>query len=348
MSLETYLKYQLAVYCVAVSVALVLLGVVALGGAGYVYSNPPVEEIPSREVDAQEFSTNVETSAVVVNETVLYAEGETVSDQPVYFTDTMPVLRLGAVASVPDDRPVDVSHRLVVHQRATFQNEVFWEQREVLAEEEATVSDGTFRVNTTVNTSAVRERSATIRDVLGSIGSLSSELRLETTYATESTRDGVYEGQLSAASELSSNENGYWLEDPLSASQTESETVSGDVRQLSPNVPLAATLGLGGVVAFVLAGLVWFWGSRRADVYELEIQIERSRYSEWISEGELPMDHDKQFVYINTLTDLVDIAIDTNKRVIYDADVETYSVVDDDIIYYHAVDPRSVSSWLDL
>lgn len=42
----------------------------------------------------------------------------------------------------------------------------------------------------------------------------------------------------------------------------------------------------------------------------------------------------------------VDIAIDTNKRVIYDTDVEAYSVLDGEVVYYHAAEPQSVTSWL--
>jgi hypothetical protein len=41
-------------------------------------------------------------------------------------------------------------------------------------------------------------------------------------------------------------------------------------------------------------------------------------------------------VYVSHLADLVDVAIDTNKRVIYDAAEKMFFVIDDPILYYHS------------
>jgi hypothetical protein len=98
----------------------------------------------------------------------------------------------------------------------------------------------------------------------------------------------------------------------------------------------------------VLSGVFTYWSSRKVDIEELKMQIDRAQFSEWISEGDFPSGQNRQYVYIESLEDLVDVAIDVNKRVIYDPEIETYAVPDGDIVYYHAVDPQAVSSWLDL
>jgi hypothetical protein len=53
-------------------------------------------------------------------------------------------------------------------------------------------------------------------------------------------------------------------------------------------------------------------------------------------------------VTINSLEDLVDIAIDCNKRVIFDDSLEVYAVADGDIVYYYSENNQRLDSWLDL
>jgi hypothetical protein len=75
--------------------------------------------------------------------------------------------------------------------------------------------------------------------------------------------------------------------------------------------------------------------------------VYRERYAEWISNGEFPTDTDKRYVTISSLEDLVDIAIDSNKRVIYDETLDAYGVADGDIVYYYG-DEGDIDSWLDM
>ena len=348
MSVTDRAKHQVALYGRTVSVVFFLVGLLALGGAVYVYMTPPVEEIPPQQTDVQNFETGVQHSAVVVNSTEIYEEGQRLENQPRYFFGATPILNLSAVAAVPDDRPVTVSHRLVLSVRATADEQPLFERRRVLATGEETVEDGRLVVNTTVNASDVRQEANRIQDEVGGLGSISTQLVLETTYETESTQGDTYAGELTSTSTVQFADEGYWLAGNLSASATESTTVGGGVRQQDPDVALVGGLGLLGLAALALGGLFTYWSSRRVDLQELKMRIDRSQYSEWISEGDFPSGQGKQYVYIESLEDLVDVAIDTNKRVIYDPEIETYAVADGAMIYYHAADPRSVSSWLDL
>ena len=346
MSTSTRIKYQVAVYGTVGGAVLVVLGIAAIAAGGYVYMNPPTEEISPQETDVQEFATSVEHSAEVVNSTPLYESSETLENQPVYFINATPTLRLEAVATVPDDRPVNVSHRLVVHREIRFQDTTFWDEEVPLATDRAVVEDGQLRVEAELDPSSVSRRTSELDSVVSNVGSISTSLRLRTTYETESTGGEPYEGELTARSGLRITDRAYWLESGLQASSTESQTTGGTVRQQPPNLSLVGLLGAAGIV-LIFGGIgLGYWSSQTADVRELEEAVYRSRYDEWISEGDFPTDAGKQYVYINSLEDLVDIAIDTGKRVIHDPELEAYGVVDEDIVYYHASDPTTIDSWV--
>lgn len=348
MSVGDRAKHQVALYGRTVAVVFLLAGLLAMGGAVYIYLTPGEEQIPPQQTDVRDFETSVEHSAIVLNGTGIYEEGQRLENQPRYFFRATPILNLSAVATVPDDRPVTVSTRMAVVLRATVDGQTLFERRRVLATEEGTVRDGRFVVNTTMNASRVRQESNEFNNEVGTLASVTTELSFRTSYETESTQGDTYAGNLSATSTVNFADQGYWLAGNLSASATESTEVGGGVRQQDPDMTLVGGLGGLGLVAVVFSGLFTYWNSRKVDLQELEMKIDRAQYSEWISEGDFPTGEGRQFVYIESLEDLVDVAIDVNKRVIYDPDIETYAVPDDDIVYYHAVDPRSVSSWLDL
>jgi hypothetical protein len=94
---------------------------------------------------------------------------------------------------------------------------------------------------------------------------------------------------------------------------------------------------IGGVVALGLGlAVAGLWFTRLRDVGEdLDRQIQHQRYVEWISEGTLDVVDTDEGISVSTVEDLVDVAIDTDKRVIYDPERELYAVVDDKTIYYH-------------
>lgn len=346
MSTADRIKYQVAVYGTIVGAVLVVLGLAAIGAGGYVYMNPPTEEIPPQETDVQEFATSIQHSAEVTEPTPLYDPPATVENQPVYFINGTPNLRLEAVADLPDDRPVNVSHDLTLYREVSFQETTFWDERETLAVDSAVVEDGQLRVETELDIPAVARRNAEIRELVDGVGSVSTGIRLRTVYETDSAGGETYRGELTTQSELEITERAYWFASGLEATGTEREITEGTVREQPPNFSLVGAFGGLGIVLIGGGFGMAFWSSRTADIRGLEEQVYRARYDEWISEGEFPTDAGKQYVYINSLEDLVDIAIDTGKRVIHDSELETYAVVDDDLVYYHASDPTTIDSWV--
>lgn len=346
MSTSARIKRQLAVSGRALGAVVVVLGIAAIAAGGYVYTTPPTEEVPSQRIDVQEFETEIEHSADIVEPTPLYRPPGTVRNQPVYFLNGTPELRITVNATVPDDRAVTVQHNLTVYREATFRETTFFEEETTRINRTETTEDGLVQAQTTLDIPAVAERTAEVRNAITGTGTVTTGIRLRTSYEAPSTEGGTYQGTLTTESEFELTERAYWLaSSDLAASQTESRTTEPRVNEQSPNVPVVVALVVAGLGA-VAGGVRLASWSRTVDVEALETEVHRSQYDEWISEGDFPTDAGKQYVYINSLEDLVDIAIDTGKRVIYDDELDTYGVLDGDMVYYHATDATTIDSWV--
>jgi len=98
---------------------------------------------------------------------------------------------------------------------------------------------------------------------------------------------------------------------------------------------LAGGLGLG---LLVVAGIVAVSYRRGFDRQRLEQRVHELRYSEWISTGSIPDAFTETTISIDSLEGLVDVAIDTDNRVIHDGDHNVYVVVSGSAVYYYSPD----------
>lgn len=342
----TRLKYQVGRLGLLLVIGVLVLGLLLIAGAGMVYSTTPPPEERTQEIDRQTFETAVDTSAVVTGSSTLYPQEAELQNQPVYFINATPTLTLTAVTTVPENQAVTVSHQIVLTQEARFNDQRFWNRSQLLLRDERTVQDGEFRTETTIDVDELVEETAEIGEETALAGALSSELQLETTYETELEDGHVYEGTLTAPTAFEFGEGIYWLEDDLAAETTESRQETEEIPQ-EPDVTLATVLGLLGVTAVGLAVSLWVKRPTQEELDQLELELTRQQHQEWISNGEFPTNPDKQYVYLDSLDDLVDAAIDTNKRVIYDTELDAYGVVDADLVYYHATDRTIIDTWLE-
>lgn len=85
-----------------------------------------------------------------------------------------------------------------------------------------------------------------------------------------------------------------------------------------------------GVALVALIALVALLATGRKEGQE----VDAAKFKDWISFGAYPSgDWDKE-VYIPHLKDLVDIAIDSHKRVVYDTSKDVFFVIDGRVLYY--------------
>lgn len=319
--------------------ALLLVGVVAIVSAtGGVASESPAQQL-TVETDSMTVDTTLSTEATVIGNTSLYNQSETLADMPVYLRSATPEVRLIAVTTTPADRTVSVTQQLVLDLSATRNGEVFWRDSKTLAIDSQTVTDGTARTAVTLDVQQLaREQLATVTAEAGDIGTIEAQVSAVAMYDTD-----TYSGRTTATSPLRITDRAYELETPQQDQQTNSTTVQQAAAGGSTSGGLFGTLGrvsagdvgtaLGGLVAIGLAVGVWLTRTRIVDFDAFSRQYERVRYAEWISRGTIPATGKYVRVPVETLLDLVDIAIDSEKRVIHDTSKDIYAVVDGNLMY---------------
>lgn len=349
MSVLTRIKYYSALYADTVGIVLVILAIVSTGVAGYTYLNPPVEQIPPEEVDVQDFEATIDHSAVVSNSsnniTQIYNESEVLRNHPVYYRDSMPELTISMKADVPDDRPVNISYQLVVRHSATFEGDQFYQDEEIITSEQTRVEDGEFVSNTSIRISELEELLSGPQQAIIA-GSLSSQLEFELAYMSPAQGGGMYEGQLSSPLQPEISNQAYSFPSDISAEQTERQTTQPQTRELPPNLQRVGIFVIIGLLLGAAGVTITRWSTSDINIEQLETRITEQKHEPWISEGEFPTDTDSQYVYIPTLQDLVDIAIDSNKRVLYDSDFESYAVVDESVVYYYGSKPKIIKNFV--
>ncbi|ATW87672.1 hypothetical protein halTADL_0876 [Halohasta litchfieldiae] len=337
------LKLLVAKNGLVLAAVCVVVGLLLFAGAGQVYTSPAVVQPEPQEVDRFDIDLRLSETAVVQTENPLYEQGTRIQ-KPVYFANITPELTLSVVVDTNSDRDVDIDQRLVLSERATRSGSELWSRERVVTTNEETITDGRSRTNITLDVNSLAENQQDVAEIISSVSSINTQLRLETSYETEPVNGESYAGQLQLSLTPSSTDNAYWLSGSRSDSDTETRLSQPDPVQQPPNYVRVLLLVLGGCGMLGLGGVVVV-KSRGLDPQELQIEVYNEEYSEWISKGELVVDPDRQYVYVNSLGDLVDIGIDADKRVIHDTDLKAFVVVDNDLIYYFAREPTNIELW---
>jgi hypothetical protein len=335
-------KYLVVEYGTVIAAALALVGVIALGGAWT--AAQPTETVDRVPVYQEDVSTAVDTSAVVTGNTTLYEEGETLRNKPVYLFRATPNLTLAVNTSLEADRPADVTHRLIVRFRATRGDRTFWQHTRTYLNETRRTGNGTVSTTDTVNVSAIRTEAARFRQEVGSAGSFHVDVLLNVSYRVRESP--TYGGSMTASAPLVMDSESYLLDGDLGASATE-ESFATQRTTSDPDV--AGYLGFAVVGLLALAAAAGTVLVRRdIDADDIRTRVSRNRYREWISRGEIPTGTSKRYVRIDSLEDIVDIGIDSNKRVIWNEDYDIYAVVDGDVVYYYSAGATDIGEWLNL
>ncbi len=306
------------------TIALVLVGVLALVATGWVVATPSTTTT-TQTVDQETVSTEVSTTAVVI-EDGLWTEGEVLENSPVYMLSSTPELTVTPETDVPTD-DATVVHDVQIRHEATRDGSVFWDDVDHQSRTDATVSEGSATSETTINVTEIADQQREIeRDVSG-VGDVQTSIEVTVEYDTGSYTD---EQELSTLLRMTSE--AYWLDESMAASTDHSETAQIDVQE-SPNPVATGGLLLLAVLGFGGAALVRT--REPMDVTAARRAIHENRYAEWISRGSLPMWVGDYHVSLDTLEDVVDVAIDTNERVVHDTQRDLFAVVNGNVVYYY-------------
>lgn len=315
-----------------IAIALVLVGVLAIAATGWAVANPVTTTAP--QFEEQRVTSDVETSAVITRNTTLWTEGERLTDSPAYMLNESPELTVRPETQIQNTSagtPIEngtVRHEVVLRFEAVRNDESFWnETRPVLSESTAT-DNGIATSNATIDVEALRERQRQLEREVGGVGSIELRLEFHTEYET-----GRHQGAMTTTTPITITDEAYWLGGSLSDSATHSHQ-SGVTRTTESRSP-ALIGGLSVLGTLALAGAVIVVRRSPADIDAARRAVHEQRYAEWISQGSIPMWIGDYHVALDTLEDVVDVAIDTNERVVHDTQRDLFAVLSDGVIYYY-------------
>lgn len=334
-------KLLLHRYGLALGVVCLLI---ALGG-GFLAFQAYTADVPTdtvtEEVDVEEFEFTSHTEATVDGPNItLYEPGERLVDLPVYFHSESPTMDLVLELTGPEDAQFDI--RVTAEIEATRDDRTFYSNEYLQYSGQHRTDNGSETVEAEINIPTIRAEFSRISERISGVGSLTRTV--EVTMEYESSR---YDGTLSDSVSLSIVQRGYWLGDDPADDARHSGTVTDEI-ELERDLTPVALYGVLALVFLLVGGVSIGYSLRDIDVSALETEIARSEFEEWISTGEIPTRAGKQYVKVDSLEDVVDIAIDSNKRVIHDPDLGAYGVIDSDLVYYYSPGADEIEEWLDL
>ncbi|QFU82448.1 DUF5305 domain-containing protein [Natronorubrum aibiense] len=326
------LELVLAQYGRLITIALIVVGALALGATGWAVANPTTET--TTQYGDEHVESNVGTSAVVVRDGELWSEGDRLENSGVYVRNATPELTLEPETSLRDETEgaiddADVHHELILRFDATRDGESFWNETHTVIDESPPVEDGVATSTATIDVDSYRDRQRQLERELSGVGSVDLELAFRVEYDT-----GRSQGTQQASTAFQVTDDAYWLAESLSVS--ESHTYQTGTQQTTESRSLGTIAGLSLLGTFALVGAAFV--ARRAPVDEEAARraVHEQRYAEWISRGSIPMWVGDYHISLDTLEDVVDVAIDTNKRVVHDRQRGLFAVVGDDVVYYYS------------
>ena len=347
------LKYLFAQYWRVLVPALIVISAIAFAGAAVGMVSEQRTQERTVETDSMTVDTTLSTRATVTGNTTLYEEGETLTDMPVYLQSATPKMTIVAETTMPSDRTVSVTQQIILELSATRNGEVFWRDTQTLAIDTEDVTNGTIRTEVSIDVRELtREQLATVTAEAGDIGTIEAEIAAEALYDT-----GTYTGRTRARTPMAVTDRAYEVDTPQTDEQSNTTTVVQDVPVTESTLGIAGasltipertvgfvdtnltisgrTLGgvLLGLVALALAIAVWLVARRIEDFEAFREHYTEVRYADWISRGKIPEAGSYIRVPVEALVDVVDIAIDSQKRVIHDPTRDVYAVVDDNHLY---------------
>lgn len=345
------LRALLSEWFVYVLLVAVLLAVV---GGGWAYTVHTSTEVETSQVTVESWSetTSFTHSAVVTNDSLPFARGERLTNRPVYYTSVIETIDIsyryehtaGSEFSVTTDASL-------VYQGVEGEAQL-WQYTEPLASNQSTVTrNNTHIVNATLDVSQMEQTLAEIQAQLGATGT--TQLRIVAT----SRVAGEYNGETVEQTHESTiplvitpQTLRVQSVETVDASYEETETVEQRV-----DAPLSAQLGS---IVLTVSGVLFTAGlaiARRrrllrltpAEREMLDLHQQEAEFADWITTGTFPSEQEfESVITVDTLEGLVDIAIDTNNRVIKDEQLGVSAVLADRYVYIYILPDSPAREWL--
>lgn len=309
-----------------IAVALAVLAAVVLVLAVWTVMTPGTETV-RQQADVESVDSELSHSAVVRSSEAPWPQGTELADHPAYLVNASPTLDVGVETDAPPGS--EVVHELRLQLRVVREGDVVWENASTLAAEDAALANGSASTYATIDVREHRDRRRGLQEEFAGVGTVESRVVADAHYDT-----GSYQGTLTSSTTLSVTERAYWLEGDAADSERHSSSVA-----VERDVPVdwSTVYGLVAIGILALVGAVGAATYRvEADIEWLRQELHRQRFDDWISDGSIPMGVGSEYIALDTLKDVVDVAIDTNQRVVYDDRRNVFAVISGEVVYYYS------------
>lgn len=337
-------------------VPLVLVFLVFAGVGGFVTYNAHVAEAETvteqQTAGVWTVESEFEHGTTVQRETAVFSPGDELDNRPLYFTTAMPELE--GRYTISHENPegttatASIELTLVIQSVETTDNgeEIHWQVREPLSETtDFTIGEGNTRTETvTIEIPPIRDRIDSIENDLGASPGetevlVTADTELESTIAGEQLTD-------TRTDRLEIVPDGAVYRVSAGEQTQQSHEATEEVRRtIEPSRlaqyggPLLVALGVLSILVLTVANWLGLLAVSDREQQHRSFVIDRKDFDKWISNARIPEGSDRTTVPADSLSDLVDIAIDSDRRVIEDGD--RYAVLVDDIMYTYTAPTAS-------
>lgn len=319
-------------------VLLVVAGVLVAAAGGWLVYTTHVEPGVEQQQEVQgtwETTGGYDHAATVTESTRVFPVGATLEDRSTYYTRVTPELdgtfeyRFDAADGELD---VEATSQLVIRS-VDESGEVLWSVEEPLDNDSATLSPGeTAAVPFTLNVSEVAGDVDEIESELGaSPGETRVFVRTDVSAAGTAAGDSAqhaatYELDVTPGGATYQVSGGDETEQHQHVEAVTRETTYGPLR--SALGPVLVLVGLTGLAGLGVARLRGYLSVSDAERTAAAFGAEREEFDDWISRGTVaPEATEGPVVEMASLEDLVDVAVDTDGRVVEDVDAGRYYVL---------------------
>ena len=339
-----------------VIVAVVLCLVIAAAGASLAYNaqTTPETELQTETAGTWEPATNFSHSATVTNESLVFETGERLENRPLYFTRVSPVLEgeytiehegdADAAIGVTDVRLVyratEELDRPDGDGGTTTRTVTHWRETEAIATEEfdGLAPGERHTVDFEANATALDLRLDAIEEDLGATPGTREVVVIAETAIEAEVGDERFIEERTDRLGIEPGGGTYSVEEMIETGEPYEATTTVEVPvEPSPlelyGGPILLFLGLLGAGLFATASFLGAFTVTPRERRRLTYERAREDYDKWISRGIAP-DDDRDVIELDSLEDLVNVAIDSDRRVIESRDTPPrYVAVVDDIRY---------------
>lgn len=358
------LKYTInSSFYIIISILIILSFLTGVWAYEINFNTVTVEE--ERVTDRWTEETEFKHSVISEKDTDPYKKGQKIENNAIYYQSISDTLNgkyiythSGQESEVSAESDLYLRIRGVDYNEDNEISDVYWEVSDKMASNSGAIESGESQVTEfSINITELSDRIADIEQnqLESQVGFIDIRIIAETESQGDSDNmviDSDYTSQMILTIDDSRNAGTFSV---VNTSTVDNVNENKNTVMVEKEPPVLKSIGsiLLLVVCFglLLIVIVLKYGGyinlTDEEMEMINIYRARQKHDKWITEGEFPSNQDyEKIIRVNDLEGLVDVAIDTNKRVIEDEQLEVSTVLDGDYVYMYVHPGSSAGSWL--